>query len=305
MNTVFEKLKRSILEGRAIHGYLITGSDPHETEELMLCCAALLLFGNENTEALQFSPDFFLLDGTVRIDDVREIRREVNKTTFSSTNRVVIIKNAHLLNDFSINAMLKMLEEPPEGTYFFLSGIEQRILPTIRSRCMTIRLGCGSADSAVRALEVKGAPHPEAINLSLQADGDRELALKLFQDDAFRKLRESALKAFFSCLNGGLPFSFGKELNKDRAAANASIVFMLNACHDALLIKSGALGGSGLSAADFRAELDEISERFTFSGIRSIITVLTDTCERLNSNAGIGPLIDRMIVELSGIASKQ
>ena len=287
-----------------MHGYLVTGTDTKASEELMLQCAALLLFGTEETDRLKLSPDFFLLDGTVRIDDVREIRREVGKTTYSSANRVVIIKNAHLLNDFSINAMLKMLEEPPEGTYFFLSGIEQRILPTIRSRCMIVRLGSGSADDTLNALVSCGASHTEAKTYSDQADSDRETALKLYGDDAFRKLRESSLKAFFSCLNGGLPFSFGKNLNKDRSAASSSLEFMLNACHDVLLIKSEAHDGSGLSAEDFRENIDKVSERFTFSQIRSIISVLTDTCERLNSNAGVSPLIDRMIVELSQIAAE-
>jgi DNA polymerase III, gamma/tau subunits len=302
MTAVAEKLKRSIREGRAMHGYLICGTDPKAAEELMLECAALLLFGDERTEALSLSPDFFLLDGTVRIDDIREIRREVNKTTFSSVNRVVLIKNAHLLNDFSINAMLKMLEEPPEGTFFFLSGIEQRIIPTIRSRCMTIRLGSGSMADAVSALKASGAASADAERYAAMANGDSRTALKLLSDESFRKLRETSVKSFLSALAGNLPFAYSKDLNKDRVSAAASIEFMLNACHDMLCIKAGVSLNGSLTAPDFETRISELSESFTFSSIRSIINVLTDACERLNSNAGVTPILDRMIVELNGIA---
>ncbi len=297
-----EKLKRSIVEGRAMHGYLICGADSNAAEELMLECAALLLFGNENTDTLSLSPDFFSLDGTVRIDDIREIRREVNKTTFSSANRVVLIKNAHLLNDFSINAMLKMLEEPPEGTYFFLSGIEQRIIPTIRSRCMIIRLGSGSLEETAAVLRRKGADALKASEYAAMANADRETALKLYEDESFRKLRENALKALIVALSGKLPFQFAKDIGKNRTSALYCVVFMLNACHDMLCFKSDTSLNELMTAPDFAEALRELSERFTFSSISGIIKALTDACERLSSNAGITPILDRMIVELNGIA---
>lgn len=304
MPGISEKLKSSIKEGRMMHGYLITGADPTDCEQLMLECAALLLFNNENTELLKLSPDFFLLDGTVRIDDIREIRREVNKTTFSSARRVVLIKNAHLLNDFSINAMLKMLEEPPEGTFFFLSGIEQRIIPTIRSRCMIIRLGGGEPMAAEKRIIKEGISGAEAIELIEMANGSADIALQLHNDEAYRKTRENAVRSFIALMNGELPFAFAKALNKDRAAAIDSITFMLNACHDLLSIKSGTDGSATLTARDHAGELNKIAAFSSFSEIGEVIAELTATIERLNSNAGVNPILDRLIVDISEIVMK-
>ena len=137
-----------------MHGYLVTSADcdetapegePSSTAELLRQCAALLLFGSEKTEMLEFSPDFYELNGGAKVEQMRMIRQELSKKAFGGNNRVVVITDAHMMNDSAVNAMLKMLEEPPEGTFFLLTGIEQRILPTIRSRCQIVRLGTASA----------------------------------------------------------------------------------------------------------------------------------------------------------------
>lgn len=302
MSAAAEKLKASIREGRAMHGYIVTG-DPSAVDSLILECAALLLFGNTNTELLALSPDYFLLDGTIRVDDIREIRREVTKTTFSTKNRVVIIKNAHLMNAFSINAMLKMLEEPPEGTYFFLSGNELRIIPTIRSRCMTVRLGESSTESAAAALKALGASEAEAGRFARESCGSVSVAKRLFEDEGFRLLRSSSLSAFSDMLAGKLPFAFVKKLERSKTAAVDSVEFMLLACHDLLAFRSRSESGIMLCCADHEDELREFAEKFSFETIGNMISCLTEASRRLTSNAGGNQLLDRLIVDINGIVT--
>lgn len=76
-----------------------------------------------------------------------------------------------MMNDSAVNAMLKMLEEPPEGTFFLLTGIEQRILPTIRSRCQIVRLGTASAAEIGAELIRLGAAKSEAQRFAAQSMG--------------------------------------------------------------------------------------------------------------------------------------
>ena len=60
----------------------------------------------------------------------------------SEYDRIVIIEDAHLLTTEAQNALLKTLEEPPEGTILIMTvGHEQALLPTIRSRAQTIPVG--------------------------------------------------------------------------------------------------------------------------------------------------------------------
>lgn len=299
MSAAAEKLKLSLSENRAMHGYLITGGDPDSVEGLMRECAALLLFGNEEIDKLELSPDFFCFDGTIKVDEVRSIRREVNKTTYSSTNRAVLIKNAHLMNPSSINAMLKLLEEPPEGTYFFLSGNEYRILPTIISRVMVIRLGSGTEADTVAALISLGASTADAKRFCSEGAFSLEVAKKLYESEDFRKLREDSLSALISLFKGALPFAFTKRIDRNRANAAAAVEFMLGLCHDLIAIKSGTENEAVLTARERMDELREIALEMNYERIGAVVSRLVEAAERLTSNAGPGHILDRMILDIN------
>lgn len=76
---------------------------------------------------------------SIAIDDIRHVRHFLQRTAVTPW-RVVIVDSADDLNLNSANALLKSLEEPPARTVFFLiSSSPGRLLPTIRSRCRSIR----------------------------------------------------------------------------------------------------------------------------------------------------------------------
>lgn len=131
------------------------------------------------------------------------------------SRKVAVIDDADFLNEEGANCLLKTLEEPPTGTVILLIGTsEQRQLPTIRSRCQTIRVGPLSRPDAVRLLrEVHGiddeeAKMKEAIEVS---GGDIHAAVRLLHGEA-GKLRESLI----SRLRGPHPdpIAIGKVFNE-------------------------------------------------------------------------------------------
>jgi len=91
---------------------------------------------------------------SIAVDDIRAIRNFLQRTAVTPW-RVVIVDAADDLNPNSANALLKSLEEPPSRTVFLLiSSSPGRLLPTIRSRCRTIRfepLGLGDLRKAIEA----------------------------------------------------------------------------------------------------------------------------------------------------------
>lgn len=81
------------------------------------------------------------LKQAITIDEVRRIGRFFGQTSGNGNWRIVIVDTADDLNRNAANAILKMLEEPPQRAMFFvLSANPGRLLPTIRSRCMPLRL---------------------------------------------------------------------------------------------------------------------------------------------------------------------
>ncbi len=74
--------------------------------------------------------------GDIKIDKVREVRRRAYETSLDGKGRVVIVKDAAGLNRSSANALLKIMEEPPQGLLFILTASSVGELPaTIVSRC--------------------------------------------------------------------------------------------------------------------------------------------------------------------------
>jgi DNA polymerase-3 subunit gamma/tau len=72
------------------------------------------------------------------IDEIRDLRDKVNLTPTQGRMKVYIIDEVHMLTTEAFNALLKMLEEPPEHVVFVLATTEKhKVLPTIISRCQS------------------------------------------------------------------------------------------------------------------------------------------------------------------------
>jgi DNA polymerase-3 subunit delta' len=98
------------------------------------------------------------LRAVIRVDEVRALQPLFRQTPSIADWRVIIVDSADEMNPQAANALLKSLEEPPPQTLFFLiSHMPGRLLPTIRSRCRTLRFA-RLADAEVAALLETAAP---------------------------------------------------------------------------------------------------------------------------------------------------
>jgi len=73
----------------------------------------------------------------IKIDNIRDLKDILSRSTLSSNSRFIIIDEVEFLNSNSANALLKTLEEPTENNYFILINNQQAdLIPTIASRCI-------------------------------------------------------------------------------------------------------------------------------------------------------------------------
>ncbi len=91
------------------------------------------------------NPNFYLIDvldekKNIDINQIRELIVNLNKSSFNNKKRFVLIDNIELLNLHSINALLKILEEPNENINFILINNNKRVLPTLKSRCLNFKV---------------------------------------------------------------------------------------------------------------------------------------------------------------------
>ncbi|MDC3403826.1 AAA family ATPase [Candidatus Pelagibacter sp.] len=91
-------------------------------------------------------PNFYLIDlltekKNIDVAQIRGMISYTNKSTFNNQDRFIMIDNVEYLNKNSINALLKIIEEPNENIYFILiNNSEKNMLPTLKSRCITFKI---------------------------------------------------------------------------------------------------------------------------------------------------------------------
>lgn len=122
----------------------------------------------------------------ITVDEVRRTQRLFGQTSGTGGWRIVVVDAADDLNRNAANALLKMLEEPPKRALFLLvSHAPGRLLPTIRSRCLALRLRPLSQDDLWRALAplpaAKALDEARRARIAARAEGSVARAVLLAQ----------------------------------------------------------------------------------------------------------------------------
>lgn len=159
-------LQNHLTRDRISQTYLFTGNQFSGKEDLAIAFACALNSEEkdpfEDTESISSKkiqegnhPDVFILgeDETVRsikIDEIRKAITQVSLKPYEGKYKVFILMGAERLTLDAANALLKVLEEPPQDTVFMLL-VENKghLLETIQSRCFEVRLkplSCGDID---------------------------------------------------------------------------------------------------------------------------------------------------------------
>ena len=98
------------------------------------------------------NPNFILVDvddekKNIDINQIRNLILTLNKSSFNTKPRFVLIDNIELLNINSVNALLKILEEPNDNINFILINSNKKILPTLKSRCLDFKISLTNEQS--------------------------------------------------------------------------------------------------------------------------------------------------------------
>lgn len=130
-------LKKHYEEGRLAHAYFLAG--PKKFLIKSVYKFANFFFYKDEKETLPSSPDFFeYLSEKFGISDAHELRRRALMKSFSGQGKIFLI-DADSFTFEAAHALLKIFEEPPRGTYFFLISENPRSLPpTLRSRLVIL-----------------------------------------------------------------------------------------------------------------------------------------------------------------------
>ncbi len=115
------------------------------------------------------NPNFILVDidedkKSIDINQIRNLILTLNKSSFNTKPRFVLIDNIELLNINSVNALLKIVEEPNDNIYFILINNNKQILPTLKSRCINYNINLTSEESDDITNKILGENFKNLIN---------------------------------------------------------------------------------------------------------------------------------------------
>jgi DNA polymerase-3 subunit gamma/tau len=324
-------LKRQVVSGRLSHAYLFVGTrgtgkttcakilsravNCRQPENGNPCNKCSDCLGIENGSIL----DVLELDAASNngVDNVRALREEAVFTPANVKKRVYIIDEVHMLSTPAFNALLKILEEPPEHLVFILATTEIHKVPaTILSRCQRFTFKRILPEAAAERL--KNIAGQEGISLTGDAaaliarlsDGSLRDALSLLDQCAWDETIDydrvlSALGLASSDETAGLLRTVAE--NDAAAALNlleklynngkvmASVLEELTLLvRDVLITELMPKGGSGLLSGGYdEAVLREFTKRFKAERLFSILDIIRETMQDLPKSGG-----GRLTVEL-------
>ena len=261
--------------GNTPHAVFLVGPAGSGKKEYARQAASLYLLGREDTEKPAECP-FFQELPDYRIETVRTCCAELNRQVFARGRRCLVIPDAHQLTAQTQNALLKTLEEPPEDALLILTGNEQAVLPTIRSRCMLVRVGAEDRDKVVARLREKGIAPDRARLAAALSDGVPSLAER-YAGEEYMAFRAQALPLLEEALFGVTPFAKAaallerREDGKKRVGKEALCDFtdmLISLLRDALLLQ---LGGDDCRNLDAPVLQNRIAGHFTTAEIQCMI----------------------------------
>lgn len=211
-------LQRAIDTGRVAHAYLFTGpANVGKTRLATEMAAALNCTGDAPPcgackaclkTARGTHPDVFLVEagnGRVKIDQIRELQRQLALSPYEGRRRVAIIADFQTATVEAANALLKTLEEPPSPVVLALTATDTSLLlPTIVSRCQVVPLRAVPSNQIERALIDRWLQRPDLARLLSKLSGGRiGWAIAAAEDPSILARRQDHIEQLTGLLGQG------------------------------------------------------------------------------------------------------
>jgi len=254
-------------------------------------------------------PDLLIIDlrekkGSIVIDQIRDINREISFPPALDGYRVIIIKSAEKMTVEAANAFLKTLEEPPSNNIFILNAVDTgQLLPTIISRCQKIYFRPINEreieDFLIHNTDVEEARAKVAARLSEGSIGQA----KIFAQDDFISDRIDWIKMLHNVITSPFVSLFDiaqKLINKGSPKDNRMNLMLRvwrSLYRDMLLIKYGGLQDFIINL-DLKEQLEISSSAFTIDGLLQSISIIVRAERDLMANLNVLFLMERSLFAL-------
>lgn len=239
---------------------------------------------------------------SIGVDDIREqINNDVVIKPYSSPYKIYIIPEADMMTEQAQNALLKTLEEPPEyAVIFLLTENADSLLPTIRSRCVMLKLR-NIRDTLVKKylMEQMEVPDYQAEICAAFAQGNVGKAIMLASSEHFNEIKEEALQL--------LKYIEDMELYEVEEAIKRIAAYKLQITdyfdimaiwYRDVLIYKATMDPDRVVFSDQLKFIKEQAKRKSYEGIGEILKSLENAKTRLRANVNFDLVMELLLLTI-------
>lgn len=312
---IIQHLREAITSGKVSHAYILSGEDGAGKNLLADAFAMSLQCEEKNGTAdacgkcrscmqsvSNNHPDIIRVThekASIGVDDVRiKINNDIQVKPYSSPYKIYIIDEAEKLTEAAQNALLKTIEEPPVyAVLILLTNNLSALLPTILSRCITLKLKAVDQDLIRQFLmsEYK-VPDYQAELSAVFAQGNVGKAVKYASSDEFIGLKEDVIHLLkyldemeiYEIIDGL------KRISEKKDRINDYLDLMTIWYRDILMYKVT----NDLNRLTYKNEYLDISRQAiirSYEGLEKIIAAIEKAKIRLNANVNFDIAIELML----------
>ncbi len=307
-------LQGAIAQEKVVNSYLFSGNEGIGKTLVALQFAKALncLEGENRTDGCDrclscrkidrhLHPDVSLIEPegqTLKVEQVREMLRGLAYRPYEGRRRVFILTAADRMRPDMANTLLKTLEEPPLHTVIILLANSLRwILPTILSRCRSIRFNPLPSHLVSDWLtKEKGIEKSEAHLLASLSEGSPGKALEIKEEIAGIP-RKELLKEWMGSKSLSVEEKEGwvESLPSQRENLHLILEMAKTLLRDLIVMKT-SVEGSRLIHSDLAEEMEEIAREWDLSSLLKRMEILHQTSRAIKGNANTRLSLEAMMI---------
>ena len=305
-----EQLRIDFSGGANVHAYLFSGPRGTGKRSVAQLCVMAALCRGEKKPCGECGPCRRVLSGShpdvhhvlpakgkqsIGVDVLREAIEEVGVKSFEDGAKAMIFPEAHKMTPQAQNCLLKTLEEPPQGTVFFLITDQPgALLPTIVSRCRVVRFHPLSQEEAAARLCALGLPQAEANQRARMAEGCVGQALEIGEEQM--ALRRSLSQAVFSIRRPGDVLAVVNAYKDDKEHQGQIMDMLEGIVRDIL---SAQAGGAPLEGAGYAREAEAYAQKAPMTSGLALQRAVMRARMMLGSNVSFAAALESILLVVS------
>lgn len=239
---------------------------------------------------------------SISVNDIREqLNNDISIKPYSSEYKIYIIPDANKMTEQAQNALLKTIEEPPVyAIIILLTENCDSLLPTIRSRCVTLTMNPVEKDKICTYLENKFQLEPEQAQIAANyCQGNIGKAIRFASSSDFIEMKNQVLKLLknLDSMDIASIIDTIKEFSTHKNDINDYLDLMLLWYRDVLMFKVTKDANLLLYSDEYSAISEQATKR-DYENIENIIAAIDKAKVRLKANVNFDVTIELMILAM-------